>query len=227
MLQFPNTRVIASTERPVAAGAVIDQEGKALVADWTGGVFGVKKSTGAAGEQFVGASVNMLMPVTELPFGETLTQDATNTITLANTPIAGTILLVDTNSGTVQTAGSPSTANQYSISGKVITLNSAQTGHKYSVAYRFAPTVAQAIATYGNVHPGGPAGQYLGQIGVITQGDVYTTEYDTTVDWSVGGVVKLGANGLFTLAGSGVSLSNVTIIKAPAAGNAVLGLEIR
>jgi hypothetical protein len=48
------------------------------------------------------------------------------------------------------------------------------------------------------------------------------------VDWTVAApVVRLGANGVFTTAGSGTILSNVTVIQAPDLGVGALGLEIR
>lgn len=231
MILFPNTRIVQSVERPVATGFTVDQEGQCLVATQVGGVYGVKKSAGAAStEVFVGVSHNMLKTVTSLAFQETLVQGGANTITLTYTPTSTAVIyLFDQTSSTVQTVGNPgTTANQYSLSGNVITLNAAQTGHTYLVAYRFAPTVPQALALFGNVHPGGAAGDYLGQIGVIQKGDVFTTEYDTSVDWTVASpIVKSGANGQFTIGGSGATLSNVTVIAAPSAGVGVLGLEIR
>lgn len=229
MLSFPSTKVFQSIERPVAAGSSITAEGKALIGATVGGVFGAKMSAGSAGEVFLGVSINMLNIPVDAPYQESLTQGAGNTITLTYTPTASSLLLVDSNTSTVQTVGNPgTTANQYSISGQVITLNAAQTGHAYLAQYRFNLTVAQWVALWGNVHPGGPAGAYLGQTGIIQKGDVYTSEYDTAVDWTGNNLaVKLGANGIFTTAGSGVTLTNVTVIAPPQAGLGYLGLEIR
>jgi hypothetical protein len=227
MLLFPNTRIISSVERPVALGFTIDQEGQALVADTVGGIYGVKKCVGSGSEQFVGVAVNMLKPFQTAPFNEVLTQGAGNTITLSNTPLVGSILIIDQNTGTVQAFNVGVGPNQYNIAGTVVTLNAGQAGHKYFAAYRFTPTIIQYTAFFGNVHPGGAAGDYLGQCGVITKGDVFTTEFDTSVDWTAGAPVLLGGNGLFTTTGSGNVLSNVSVIAAPGAGLGALGLEIR
>lgn len=226
MILFPNTRPVLSVERAVAGGFTIDQEGKALVSAMVGGIFGVKKSAGIAGEVFLGIAFNMLKPVTEMPYLESLTQGASNTVTLSYTPLAGTLRITDVNTGTQQTAA-VSAANAYQIAGNVVSLFAAQTGHVYLISYRFAPTAAQVIALVGNVHPGGAAGDYLGQVGVIQKGDVFTTEYDASVDWSTGPAVSLGANGVFTVGGAGVVLTNVSVIAAPQAGIGALGLEIR
>ena len=61
MLYFPNTRAFDSVERAIAAGSVVDAEGAALIAVLSGGVFGVKKSTGAANEKFAGVSTCAVM----------------------------------------------------------------------------------------------------------------------------------------------------------------------
>lgn len=228
MLSFPNGRPVVSVQRPVAAGFTIDQEGKALVATQVGGVFGVRKSAGSGAEVFLGVSIDMLKQVTELAYGEVLVQGAGNTITIAYAPVGSTIRIVNNNTGTVQAAGSAANANEYSISGQVISLNAAQTGNAYTVTYKFNPTVVQVIALFGNVHPGGAAGDYLGLCGVIEKGDVFTSEYDTAVDWGVASpLVRLGANGIFTTAGSGTLVPNVTVIQAPSLGVGFLGLNIR
>jgi hypothetical protein len=227
MLSFPQTKVFQSIERAVAAGFTIDQEGKALTWTSVSGVSGVRKSAGTGTEVFAGVALNMLYLPVEVPFSERLTQ-ASLAITLSNTPLGGTLRVYNVTTATVFTAGNGTDANTYSLSGVTATLPVANNGNVFLVSYRFAPTVAQAQAFWGNVHPGGPAGAYLGQIGVIQKGDVFTTEYDTAVDWTVAApVVRLGANGVFTTAGSGTILSNVTVIQAPDLGVGALGLEIR
>ncbi len=229
MILFPNTKIIESVERPVAAGQTVDQEGRALTGVLTAGTFGVRFSAGSGTESFVGVSFNTPAVLTRIPLIEDKVQSSANTITLSQTPIGGTIRVRNETSGTVQTAGSPSNANEYSISGNVITLNAAGVGNTIRVWYAYVPTTVQAVALFGNTQPGGQAGLMLGQAGVITRGDVYTTEFDTTSDWVTGGTVRLGASGLFTLGGSGTQLTNVTIIAVPSVGSGVpaLGLQIR
>lgn len=63
-----------------------------------------------------------------VPKFEDLTVSAGNQITLAATPVSGTLKLYikdgSRDNGTEQTSGSSSTPNQYSITGAVVTLNS-------------------------------------------------------------------------------------------------------
>lgn len=229
MILFNQSRIIESVERPVASGQTVDQEGRALVGVLTAGVFGAKFAAGSGSEQFLGVSFNTPALLSRIPLIEDRTQSAANTITLSQAPISGTLRIQNTVSGTVQSAGNPSNANEYSISGTTVTLNSASIGVKFRVWYAYVPTTVQAVALFGNTHPGGQAGLALGQTGVITRGDVYTCEFDPTSDWVTGGTVRLGTNGIFTLGGSGTQLTNVSIIGVPSIGSGVpaLGLQLR
>lgn len=228
MILFNQSRIVESFERPVAAGQTVDQEGRALVGVLTAGAYGVKFAAGSGTEQFVGISFNTPAILTRIPLMVDLTQSAGNTLTLPQTPVSGTLRIQNLSTGTVLSAGVATNANEYSVSGTTVTMNAGTTGIKFRVWLAYVPTVAQAVALFGNTQPGGQAGLALGQVGTITRGDVYTTEFDTTSDWVTGGTVKLGANGLFTLSGSGTSLTNVRIISVPSIGAGVpaLGLQL-
>ena len=71
---------------------------------------------------------------------------ATPTITLASTPITGTlkvhVLSLERDLGVEQTSGNASTPNEYSISGKVITLHSSLENQKMVVFYDYASGAA-------------------------------------------------------------------------------------
>ncbi len=225
MLHFELSKLIQTIERPVAVGATVTQEGTPLVWNVAGG--GVQPSTGVAGEIFAGVSFSQQMTPMQFPQYDSLTATAASsganpTITLSNTPIAGTIRVVNVTTGTVQTAGTPATANQYSIAGNVITLNTGATGDTIMVSYRYAPTTAQVLAVQGNIPAGGSAGLLLNSSGVVLQGDVFTTEFDTSVDWttvSEATPITLGANGLFTIGGTGTPLTGAYVVSLPTAGN--------
>jgi hypothetical protein len=228
MLIFQHSRIEGSIERPVAAGASITAEGAALVADYTSGVFGVKMSTGAAGEKFVGVSVARVIPATQAAKIETLTV-AANTVTLAKTPVNGTIRVVPAGGAayTVQ-AGAPAAAGQVqNVNGsKTLTFNTGTENAKVvTVTYLYNLSAVEAVALQGNAEAGGTAAAYLGQIGCITKGDVYTDQFDTLVDWSSPANCTLGANGKFTIGGTGVAVPGY-VISAPADGAAYLGLHI-
>jgi hypothetical protein len=66
---------------------------------------------------------------------------ATPTVVLASTPLTGTLKIYTLNFerdlGVEQTAGTPATVNQYSITGKTVTLNAALEGKKVVVFYDY------------------------------------------------------------------------------------------
>ncbi len=240
MLHFELSKLFQTVERPVATGATVTQEGSALVWDAVNG--GVKPSTGAAGEIFAGVSFSQQMTPLALPQVDSLTATSpaasgtAPTVTTSYTPVSGSLRVVDTTTNTVLAAGTPaSNAGQYSIAGSVITLNSALAGHTIEAFYRYAPTTAQVLAVQGNIPPGGSSALLLNSTGVVIFGDVVTTEFDTSVDWtsvSESTPVTLGANGLFTIGGSGTALTGVYVTQLPTVGNnnygaALLGLHIR
>ena len=221
MINFSASKVYETIERPVLAGQTVSQEGCAIIDGHAGGAYGVGMSAGAAGEKFVGVSVNMLKTVTRMPNVERAVQPVSNTIQLSFTPLGGSLRVYD------ETTGTDITANA-TPSGSVITMTAPSVGHTLAIFYAYSPTTIQATQMFGNVHPGGAAGDFLAQIGIVRRGDVFTSEYDTASDWGDNATpVKLGANGLFTKAGSGVNISEwVTVISAPTPGQAFLGLSV-
>lgn len=229
MLYFPNTRIELSLERPVAAGVVIGAEGMGMVADYTGGIFGVKPSTGvAADDKFVGVGINRVIDALARPNIESGVV-AANAQVLSFAPQAGTLRVLANGVLLTVVPGGPPAAGQVQIDGvnpKKLNFNAAENGQSTVVTYRFALTVAQAIAIQGMQDPGGPAGRYLGQMGLITRGDVYTDQFDTLADWSVANpVLTLGAAGQFSQGGAGAVVP-ATIIALPVVGSALLGFHV-
>jgi hypothetical protein len=225
MLNFQESRIMQTIERPVASGATVTAEGQALVNDTTGGVAGVKPATGASTELFMGVALSQQLTPLYLPFIERQTVAAL-AVTCSNTPAAGTIRVYNVTKAAVVTAGAG--AGQYGISGAVITIVTGGTTVNTDVleiSYRYSPTTLQVRSIQGDIPPGGAAGLTLNSVGVITQGDVVTTEFDTAVDWTAANpTIKLAANGLFTIGGSGPTV-DCKIIKVPASGDAFLGLH--
>lgn len=228
MLLFPNTRIELSTERALLAGVAIENEGSALVAGYVGGVFGVQESLGVANEKFVGVSLSRPLTPGFLPAVEVLTVPASGVITLRSTPLANTVRVVKVSTGAAYTvvAGAPAAATEAQVTGANanVVFQTSQANTQVAVHYVRTLTTVQAVLLQGNQDIGGPAGAYFGQVGVITRGDVFTTEYDTLVDWSTPGNLTLGANGKFTLGGTGVDVPGY-VISAPSEGNAWLGLH--
>jgi hypothetical protein len=222
MIYFPSTKANISTEFAVASGSSIDAEGAALVVVATDGVLGVKPSTGTNADKFVGVAVSQQMPLARLTRAESFVQGSGDTVALAFTPSSGTVAVIDETDNALLVV-----TTDWTLAAKVITLEAATRGHTLTVHYAYEPTATQARAVQGDIVPGGPAGDALGQCGVIRNGIVFTDQYDTLIDWSAANpVIKTAANGLFTVGGSGQTLSNVTVLSAPTAGFPFLGLLI-
>jgi len=224
MLYFPQGRNYISQEFPVAVGQVVAAEGLALVANTSNGSFGVQPSGGLAGEKFVGVSVSMQMTLTSLARVETYVVPATNTVTLARTPSAGTLSIFDATAGTVVPSGG---AGSWSLVGQTVTLTAAETGHSIVAYYKYAVTAAESQQIQGDIYPGGAAGFVVGQVGTLKNGTVYTSEFDTTVNWNVANpVVKTGAAGQFTIGGNGDTVQGF-VVNVPSATSPYLGLNLQ
>lgn len=230
MIYFSQTRIVNSVERPVAQGHIIDAEGAALVYDNTGGVIAFRQASGAADEVFAGVSFNMVTTLTNKPTIETFVVGSTGKVTLAETPLPGSVRVVDeANKAIVEAAAASATAYAIDAANPATFVFDTATfeGKTVTVAYTFAPTVAQAMYYQGNVIPGGPAGQYLGQISVITNGDVATDRFDTASDWSTAVGVKLGASGIFVaVANVADAIKGIQILALPSGDSGYLRLQV-
>lgn len=228
MLLFPNTRVELSNERPLLPGVTIDAEGSALVAGYSAGVFGVQESTGGAGEVFVGVSLSRPLSPATVPVIEVLTIPVSGIVTLKAVPLAGQTRVTRNDTGAAFTivGVAPAAPTEAQPTGQTVVFQAALSGVTVTVTYVRSLTVAQAIMLQGNQDIGGPAGAYFGQVGVITRGDIYTTEFDTLADWTTSpSPVRLASSGRFTIGGTGVVVPGY-VISPPSVGNAFLGLHI-
>ncbi len=230
MLYFPQTRIELTVERPVVAGVTINAEGAALAGVFAAGVYGVQPSTGT-NDIFAGVAVNQPIQPSTLPFIEEVIVSTTGVIQLSYVPISGTVYVYNTATGVALTnAASAPTSGQWmydATNTSALDTNVSNSGVTLTVAYRYSPTVLQAMGMQGMVLPGGPAGAYLGQVGVITRGDVYTSEFDTSADWATAVGVVLQANGHFgATAVAANAIQGVQIIQQPSAGSAYLGLFV-
>lgn len=222
MLYFPSTRQYISIELPVAPGSSVTAEGQALIADTTTGVFGVKPSTGASTDNFVGVSVSQQMTLNFVAKVEENVLGTGHTYTLARTPSSGTLSVYDLTAGAVVAAG----GGGWTLTGKVVTVDAAYEGKLLAYTYRYAPTATEARAIQGDVFPGGPAGAAVDQIGVIKNGVIYTTEFDAAVNWrATNPTIRVAANGLFTIGGTG-TIVPCALVSVPSVAQPFLGLML-
>lgn len=237
MLNLANSRQVSSVSRKTAPATRIFAEGLALVAD-TSIDQGVAISSGAAGEQFVGLSISSQLDPKELPTYESKVVAAgAVSATLDNAPIAGTISVRNLTTGVTLTAAAPGTAQgsltasqfaQTATGSRDIVVPAAMAGNELVAGYRFAPTLADIQWLQGEQLPGYHIANGLNIVGVITSGDLYTTEFDTASDWTSASLyVKLGANGKFVATATAAdAIPGVRVLSRPGYNNAQLGLSI-
>lgn len=223
MINLTACRINRSVELPLDPSATLTSVGCALVA---GAVGSVKPGTGAAGEQFVGASLSQPLALLNFPKTETLTANASSQVTLSKLPIGGTLRVIAAEDKSALTAGDPAaTATAYSVANGVVTTHASRVGKAASFFYHFVPSILEARTLQGDTQPGGAASLTTGTVGVIQAGLVVTTEYDTTVDWTQANpVVKVGANARFTIGGNGAVVPNAQVRQVPSSTDGMLGL---
>jgi hypothetical protein len=226
MIDQKYTRVFETEHRPVESAALIGDEGMALVFVKEGDATKVRPSTGAAGEKFAGVSLSRNVPPTFLPFVfEGIVPDDVS-IELPRIPMAGQILVKigGVVKGVIAAAAAATTVQ---LLGDVINFLAADAGKTLFIQFMYEPTVSEARTIKGDMPIGGLSSTAQEVIGMLVRGDVAVSHFDAASDFSAALTVKLGADGIFTTTGSGITVPNCTVINAPSAGNNSLVLNFR
>ena len=243
MLDMSRTRIRETRPVTLLSTATVDQEGLAMILSPENGREAAKPSTTGDDNIFLGVSwgERFSAPATT-PRVEFKTLSGT-TVTLDKVASAtGEINVVVGadeygNGGTkLAYSGSGPTNVQFGINGglNVITVHADHTDKTIFIIYRTAMTVAEAQTLYGDAYPGVRANAMMGNGGLILHGEVFTDQFDTSINWNAldtvatAEVLRAGANGRFT-AGStgGASLAGTAhVIEAPSVGKPFLGLYI-
>lgn len=238
MLNLANTRQFQSGAFNVAKDVIGLGEGVALVAEYLNGECFVRPSTGKKGEQFIGVSLHNVTHDSVLSHTEVLPVK-NGIVTLSMTPIDGSLTGYETNGSFVDNSSfAPYTGVTEDISSDTtITVSTSSTSFEVAlvdanatsivVTYKYSPTVQQVRSLVGDQYPGILQVSALGQTGVIVSGQVFTSYFDTTCDWSEPNAVYLAEGGEFTTNETGTLLSNVFVIQSPSVGSGFLGLLIK
>lgn len=220
MIYGPLSKYPDSAEAAVAPGVVVYAEGLALVRAQGAQAAGVLPSTGTSADIFAGFSI---AGTSAAPFAEgyinkveSFVVPATGNVTLQFPPVVNQTFVFDNTSNAAVVAPT--------VVGKQVT--GLTVGDEVTVTYKYPLTVIQARALSGDVQPGGYSGAYIGQIGLIKRGLIYTSEFDASKDWAAATAVKLAAGGQVTdQSGSGVAITNCLIVALPGSDVPFLGLE--
>lgn len=128
----------------------------------------------------------------------------------------------------------PSGATDYDLGDdmRTITVDDQNANSTLFVVYGYSPTEIDRRFLYeggGDYYPGNDAPLVYGQVGVITEGIVYTDQFNPAVNWnSVAPSTPIlgGANGKFTIGGSGCVCTGVKVHAVPTADVPFLGLTL-
>lgn len=227
MIEQKYTRVFNTEHRPVETGVVIPDEGIALVFVKEGEKTVVRPSTGAAGELFAGLSLSRNAPPLFIPYVFDGVVSGSK-LELPRTPLASQILVkiggtkMTINAGTA----APAANTAVSLEDNELTFHADHDGEDLFIQMMYEPTVAEARQYNGDVPVGGLPSSAQNVIGVLTRGDVATTYFDSSVDWSGALKAKLGPDGLLTVGGSGADAEGLVVISAPTAANPTLVVNL-
>lgn len=221
-MYFPNARGPISGEFATAPGVVFLSEGLALVRTNNNQAAGVLPSTGADTDVFVGFSiastVGAAFPEPYANQVQRFVVPANGQVVLNRTPVTGQIGIYDETAG--EDVSSPTVVGDL--------VSDLTPGNIVEITYKWAMTVLDRVSAFGNEQPGGYVGAIVDQIGYISTGQVYTSEFDASVNWATATAVKLAPSGQITNQdGTGVAITNATIIHVPGTQVPYLGISLR
>lgn len=226
MLIQKYTRQFMNEHRKVESGALIAEEGQALVNVKEGLETVVRPSTGASGEVFAGVSMTRNSPPTILPWIAEAVVPSSLSVELPRLPVSGQILVKLGTAKATLVAGAPAAEGEVQLIGQRLNFFAGSENTPYFIQMAYEPTQAEAAQLLGNMPIGGISAQVQGVVGVITRGDIATTFYDASADFQGALKVNLGADGKFTVGGSGTKVAEATVITAPSAENTALVLRL-
>lgn len=223
------TRLFRTEHQPVQAGVIIAEEGTALVFVSENGQTVVRPSTGAANEIFAGFSlIGRNSPPAHLPHAFKSSVPESLVLELPRVPLTGQILVKVAGVKVDIVAGEPADATEVQLSGRDLVFFAGAEKKSLAVQFIYEPTLAEARTVIGDAPIGGLASSAQGIIGIALHGEIGTTMYDASVDWT--GVINpnLGVDGRLTVGGSGTKLSHVTVLAAPSTEGGTFGaLKVR
>jgi hypothetical protein len=205
-------------------------EGSPLVITTDNGVGKVSLGTGSDSEKFLGVAFAGLVRPTVLPFQESFAVPTALTYVLQKQALSLPLVYIDGVVATVATTAPTATDEvQYTIATNTLTFYTGTTGNVI-VVYKYTASLVEARAATGDGYPGGlELNELNGTIGVIKQGTVATDQFDLTVDWSASntGTIKVNSAGLFSIGGTGATVSNGYVVQAPGFGSPFLVIGLK
>ena len=222
------TAIVQTQEADLLPGEVIHEEGVALVWTREGGHSFLRLSTGAANEVFAGFALARSMPPANMNRVEEFVIDATKKFTASRVPNAGALLVkIDGTKATQEANAAPSAEGIVGVQGADLYFHADDIGKKVRIQYAYELTVTEARSYTADAPIGGLPSNVEGRIAYIKLGNVATSMFDPTADWSADNVLhpSLGADGLLTIGGNGTVLKGLIIKQAPTTERGYLIIE--
>jgi hypothetical protein len=223
MLQLRNTRLYKSLFENLASGTTIQEEGVPLTFVKEGGETRVE--VGVTGAEFAGIAIARNLPPSTMPMVDSGVIPASAKGTLTRTPIVGQLLVKIDGVVATQVASAPAV-------GEVVVVedgyefNVDEVGKTATFQYMYNPTVAEARSVLGDMPYGGLAANALGTIGTIKQGEVATSFFDASADWTNTIYAKVVDGKFAPAATKAAGITGVVVKNSPSAGNPFLVLSI-
>lgn len=228
MLKLNATRPGEIVEKLIATGIQVESEGMPLVSVLEGGHEHVKPSTGAANEVFVGFSWmhNIVPSVISMCEDIHVPEAAPYTVQLLRKNLI-TGQISGRNLATffqINTATLAAGTFDVDYGAGIVTFHADDAGRDLTMNYAYSPTVTEAKALYPDLNVNiNPAFEFLNSLGVVLTGEVYTDQYDKSVDWqAVANNIYLGAG---QLTGSGNVKIGGHVTHVPTPDNPFLGVQ--
>jgi len=218
-------------EKEVLPGEVLTEEGVLLTAslDPATGTEKVAATAGLATDVVAGFAIrDNADNATTSEVEELTVPSAPNplVVQLSNNNLVATQVRVVAETTGALTEGNPANAGEFSANDAtgVLTFNAAEAGQAITVTYRYNLTVAEARLKFFQRNINNEASALFGQVGVgHGHGEIFTDQFDASVDWASAATINSGAGGQVTSGGTGVEL-DARVISVPNVNNPLLGI---
>lgn len=220
-----------SKERPVKAGQTISEEAQLLVYvdDLAGGMAVQPCSTGAT-QKLAGFALTDALKILTETVVETVTVPAGGgTVFLGNTNIvSGSERVVASVSGPLSEDCIAVGAVEYCLVDATgsISFNVAQATETVTVTYRYQLTLQQSLERFHERSVNNRAQDFFSSVGVMCgEGEIFTSMFDTSAAYVIGGLVYPAAVGRVSSAAAGASNAIGFVSKLPSTTDGFLGVK--
>jgi hypothetical protein len=229
------TRYSLVEELPVAAANTVAVEGAFVKRVLASGVANAELISGtSSSELLIGFSINNnIVPGTDV-VTETGTVPSTSAYTIQlshGNLVSGQVYVYDVTTSAalaIITSGSPVAATSVlvNLTSGLLTFASGDAGISVQVRYRYNLTVAEQTIIFRERPVNAKSNTAQGTISVGRgNGNLFTDQYDVTIDFSSATALYAGANGLVTTTSTNnVLITGAQVLQVPTAADKYLGL---